>query len=280
MPVKLREITIAHSPDSDDAFMFYALAHDKLDTKGLKINQLLKDIQSLNQDAIKGMHEVSAISFAAYPLVAARYALMPCGASIGYQYGPVVVATTALTFDELKRITIAIPGKLTTAFMTLQMFQRGLSVVEMPFDKISDAVVSGKVGAGLLIHEGQLTYSSMGLKKVIDLGEWWFAETGLPLPLGGNVIRKDLGTETIREVTSLLKQSIEYSLEHRQEALDYALTYAREIGRELADKFVGMYVNEFTVDYGETGRQAVSKLFEIAHKRGVIQNPVQVEFAG
>lgn len=278
MPIKLQEITIAHSPDSDDAFMFYALAHNKLDTKGLKINQILKDIQSLNQDAIQGRYEVSAISFAAYPLVASRYALMPCGASIGDKYGPIVVASREFTVDDLKSATIAVPGKLTTAFMILSMVHPKLNVVERPFDQILKAVVDGKVDAGLIIHEGQLTYASMGLKKILDLGEWWFNETSLPLPLGGNVIRKDLGRQTIHEVTSLLKQSIEYSLEHREEALNYALTYAREMGRDLADKFVGMYVNNFTVDYGETGRKAVSKLFEIAYSRGVIPQSVQVEF--
>jgi len=276
--VQLKEITVAHSPDSDDAFMFYALAHDKLDTRGVKVNQVLKDIQSLNHDAINGRYEVSAISFAAYPLVADRYALMPCGASMGYKYGPIVVAKRPFTVDELKGTTVAIPGKLTTAWLALQLWQPGLTVVEMPFDKILEAVSDGQVDAGLLIHEGQLTYGQSGLVKVVDLGEWWFEETGLPLPLGGNVIRKDLGEAMVKQITKLLQDSIVYSLEHRAEALDYAMTFARDMEKRLADKFVGMYVNELTVDYGENGRKALSLLFQRAHERGIVKQPVAVEF--
>lgn len=278
MAVQLKEITIAHSPDSDDAFMFYALAKDKLDTKGLKINQVLKDIQSLNHDAINKVYEVSAISFAAYPHVCKDYALMPCGASMGYKYGPIVIAQKDMSDEQLKKTTIAIPGKLTTAYLALQLFQPGLDVVEMPFDKILDAVKNGEVEAGLLIHEGQLTYQSMGLKKVVDLGEWWYDLTSLPLPLGGNVVRKDLGPKMMKEVTQLLKDAIVFALEHRADALDYAMTFARDMKKELADKFVGMYVNELTVDYGESGRQAVRKLFEMAHERGIHKELVVPEF--
>jgi 1,4-dihydroxy-6-naphthoate synthase len=278
MAVQLKEITIAHSPDSDDAFMFYALAHDKLPTGGLKINQVLKDIQSLNADAIAGTYEVSAISFAAYPQVAHRYALMPCGASMGYKYGPKVIARESLAPADLKDITIAIPGKLTTAYLVLRLYQPGVRVLEMPFDKILEAVAGGDVDAGLLIHEGQLTYEQQALKQVVDLGQWWFEETGLPLPLGGNVVRKDLGGDLIAQVTRLFKESVLYSLNHRQEALDYALGFARDMGRDLADKFVGMYVNEFTVDYGESGRRALARLFLMAHERGLLDKPVDVQF--
>ncbi|HEY9713749.1 MAG TPA: MqnA/MqnD/SBP family protein, partial [Chroococcales cyanobacterium] len=274
----LKEITVAHSPDSDDAFMFYALAKDKMDTRGYKINQVLKDIQSLNQDAINERYEVSAISFAAYPSVKEKYALMPCGASMGYNYGPMIVAKKQMSQDELKKVRIAIPGKLTTAYLALQLYLPGLNVVVMPFDQILDAVVKDEVDAGLLIHEGQLTYSSVGLEKIVDLGQWWFELTKLPLPLGGNVVRKDLGARGMKEVTEILKQSIVYSLEHRAEALEYALTFARDMPRELADKFVGMYVNELTVDYGDQGRQAVRRLFEMAHEKGIHKELVVPEF--
>lgn len=278
MPVQLKEITVAHSPDSDDAFMFYALAKDKLDTGGLKINQVLKDIQSLNIDAINGVYEVSAISFAAYPQVADQYALMPCGASMGYKYGPMVIARKPLTREELKKTTVAIPGLLTTAYLVLRLWEPDLNIVVMPFDHILEAVAKGEVEAGLLIHEGQLTYKQLGLEKIVDLGEWWFELTQLPLPLGGNVVRKDLGPKLIQQVTQLLKDSIVYSLEHRPEALDYALTFARDMKKDLADKFVGMYVNELTVDYGESGRQALRKLFAMAYEKGLVDEPVEVEF--
>ncbi|MCC7530617.1 MAG: ABC transporter substrate-binding protein [Candidatus Melainabacteria bacterium] len=275
-----KEITVAHSPDSDDAFMFYALAKDKLDTQGLKVNQVLKDIQSLNQDAINGKYEVSAISFAAYPSVSNKYALMPCGASMGFKYGPMVLAKPGIKKEDLKGLTVAIPGELTTAFLTMNMWMPGLKTVNVHFDEIPAYVRDGKADAGLIIHEGQLTYKAFGLDLIVDLGQWWYDETGLPLPLGGNVIRKDLGAELIALSTKLLKGSIEYSLAHRPEALEYALTFARDMPPELADKFVGMYVNEMTVDYGDLGRTAISRLFAEAHKRGVIKEAVQVEFVG
>lgn len=273
-------ITVAHSPDSDDAFMFYGLAAEKLDTAGFHVKQVLKDIQSLNVDAINGVYEVSAISFAAYPEVAERYALMPCGASMGLNYGPMVVAREKLTVEQLANIKLAIPGKLTTAYLALRLLQPDLkNVVVVPFDQILEAVQSGQVDAGLIIHEGQLTYSQLGLHKIVDLGEWWFELTGgLPLPLGGNIVRKDLGAEKMKTITKLLQTSIIYSLEHRAEALEYAMQFARELRREQADKFVGMYVNDLTVDYGENGREALRRLFKMAYEKGIIDREIKPEF--
>lgn len=278
MAVQTKEITIAHSPDSDDAFMFYALANDKLDTKGLVVHQVLKDIQSLNQDAINGRYEVSAISFAAYPFVKDKYMLMPCGASMGDNYGPMVIAKPGVTKENLKDKTIAIPGKLTTAYLTLQLWMPGLKVVEVPFNEIIDYVVAGKADAGLIIHEGQLMFQESGLELIVDLGVWWHEETGLPLPLGGNVVRKDLGEKTVKDATDLFKTAVVYALDHRQEALDYAMTFARDMKRSLADKFVGMYVNDLTVDYGERGRKAVAKLFEMAYAKGLTTELIVPEF--
>lgn len=278
MSVITREITIAHSPDSDDAFMFYALAHNKLDTYGFHIKQILNDIQSLNQAAIEGTYEVSAISFAAYPQVAHRYMLMPCGASMGMNYGPVVVSKRPMNLQQLKQAVIAIPGQLTTAYLALRLYEPDLKVIEIPFNQIGDAVREGKADAGLLIHEGQLTYQHEGLVKIVDLGEWWHDQTGLPLPLGGNVIRKDLGKESIKQITELLKKSIVYSLEHRAEAVDYAMTFARGMNKQQADKFIGMYVNELTVDFGESGRNALRLLFERAHSSGLFNSPINIEF--
>lgn len=278
MAATVREVTIAHSPDSDDAFMFYGLAKDLLDTRGLTIHQVLKDIQSLNKDAMEGRYEVSAISFAAYPYVSDRYKLMPCGASMGDDYGPILVAREKLSGEALKKAKIAIPGKLTTAYLTLRLYQDGLEVHEEPFDQIIDMVAEGKYDAGLLIHEGQLTYEKLGLKKIVDLGEWWKELTGLPLPLGGNVVRKDLGEEMIHTLTSLIKESIQFSLNNRKDALEYALTFARDMPEELADKFVGMYVNDLTVDYGEAGMKAVRKLFAMANEKGIYAEKVVPEF--
>jgi 1,4-dihydroxy-6-naphthoate synthase len=279
MPVRVKEITIAHSPDSDDAFMFYALAHNKLDTRGLKIHQVMKDIQSLNQIALNGQYEVSAISFAVYPEIADQYALMPCGSSMGDKYGPILVAKKNMSDGELRASIIAIPGRQTTAWLALQLFQPGLNVIVMPFDKILDAVANGEVNAGLLIHEGQLTYQSLGLQKVVDLGQWWHDVTNLPLPLGGNVVRKDLGAEMIKDATELFKASVEYSLAHREEALAYAMTFAKDMPRDLADKYVGMYVNERSVDFGEEGREALATLFRMGYEQGIYKDPVKVEFA-
>jgi 1,4-dihydroxy-6-naphthoate synthase len=273
-------ITIAHSPDSDDAFMFYGLAAEKLDTKGFTIKQVLKDIQSLNVDAINGVYEVSAISFAAYPEVCDKYALMPCGASMGLNYGPMVVAREPMTAEQLSNVKLAIPGQLTTAYLAMRLFQPILNnVVVIPFDKILDAVKSGEVDAGLIIHEGQLTYSQEGLHKIVDLGEWWYQLTnGLPLPLGGNIVRKDLGEQNMKVVTKLRQDGIKYSLAHRTEALEYAMQFARELRKEQADKFVGMYVNDLTVDYGENGREALRRLFKMAFDKGIINREIKVEF--
>lgn len=274
-----RVITVGHSPDPDDAFMFYALAHDKIETDGLKFTHELQDIETLNRRAMRGELEVSAVSIHAYSYLLDKYALLPSGCSMGDQYGPMVVAREPMTIDRLKSATIAVPGTMTTAFLTLRLLLGDGFVYEvMPFDEILQAVADGKYDAGLIIHEGQLTFQNQGLQLIVDLGVWWQEKTGLPLPLGGNVVRRDLGPNLIRQISRLLKESIRYSLDHRQQALDYALNYARDMDRDLADKFVGMYVNEWTIDYGERGRAAVKRLLDEAHAAGVIPNPVNVEF--
>lgn len=278
MVVQVKEISVAHSPDSDDAFMFYAIAKKKIDTGGLEIHQVLKDIQTLNHEAIDGRYEVTAISFAAYPFISDKYMLMPCGSSMGDNYGPIVVAPKLMTKEELLNCRIAIPGKMTTAFLALRLYQPGLNVFEVPFNQIIDEVVKGNYDAGLLIHEGQLTYQQEGLKKIVDLGEWWHHETSLPLPLGGNAIRRDLGKDMIEKVTAVIKQSIEYSLEHRKEALEYALSFARDMPTDLADKYIDMYVNKLSVEAGEKGREAVNRLFAMANEKGLFDKPVVPEF--
>lgn len=270
------KIRIGHSPDSDDAFMFYALAKGLISTEPFEIVHVIEDIETLNQRALAAELEVTAISVHAYAYVAKDYALMPCGASIGDRYGPLVVAKAPMQTLEGKRI--AIPGKMTTAYLTLSLFQPNFEVETRPFDKILDAVQQDEVDAGLIIHEGQLTYAREGLHKVIDLGEWWHEETGLPLPLGANVIRRDLGTEKIRQITALLKQSIQYSLEHRARGLEYAMTYARDMETALADKFVGMYVNDYTLDYGEEGRAGVRELLHRGNDAGIIPHRVDADF--
>ena len=276
-----RTISLAHSPDSDDAFMFYGLATHKLETGELEFTHVLKDIQTLNEEARKGTYDVTAISFHAYAYVADKYALLPHGASIGDNYGPIVVSNQELDPSELRNVTIAVPGVLTSAFLALSIHTPGFSYEVVPFDQIIEAVNEGRCDAGLLIHEGQLFYHNLGLHKVLDLGEWWHEHTdGLPLPMGGNAIRRDLGSETIREVSSLLKESIQYSLDHREDALEYAMQFAREMDPGLADRFVAMWVNELTLDYGERGREAVRRLLKEGHERGIIPHPVEVEFAG
>ena len=270
------KIRIGHSPDSDDAFMFYALAKGVIPTDPYEIVHVIEDIETLNQRALAAELEVTAISVHAYAYVAKDYVFMPCGASIGDQYGPLVVSKEPL--DTLAGKRIAIPGKMTTAYLTLSLFQPNFEAEPYPFDKILDAVQQDEVDAGLIIHEGQLTYAREGLHKVIDLGEWWYAETGLPLPLGANVIRRNLGTEKIREITALLKQSIQYSLEHRERGLAYAMTYARDMETALADKFVGMYVNDYTLDYGENGRAGVRELLHRGHAAGIIPHRVDADF--
>jgi 1,4-dihydroxy-6-naphthoate synthase len=274
-----RTITIAHSPDSDDAFMFYALATNKIDTGDIEFEHFLKDIQTLNEEARKGTYEVTAISFHAYAYVADKYALLPHGASIGDNYGPVVVAKEELDPSELSKAKIAVPGTLTSAFLTLRIFNPDFKYEVVPFDQIIEAVTEGRCGAGLLIHEGQLFYHNLGLQKVLDLGEWWHEYTGgLPLPMGGNAIRRNLGKKMIREVSDLLKESIRFSLDHREDALQYAMQFARDMDPALADRFVSMWVNELTLDYGERGREAVRRLLSEGHQRGIIPHEVQVEF--
>ena len=270
------KIRIGHSPDSDDAFMFYALAKGLIRTDPYEIVHVIEDIETLNQRALAAELEVTAISVHAYAYVAKDYVFMPCGASIGDQYGPLVVSKEPM--DTLSGKRIAIPGEMTTAYLTLSLFQPDFEAETRPFDKILDAVQQDEVDAGLIIHEGQLTYAREGLHKVIDLGEWWYEETGLPLPLGANVIRRNLGTEKIRKITALLKQSIQYSLEHREHGLAYAMTYARDMETSLADKFVGMYVNDYTLDYGEKGRAGVRELLHRGNVAGIIPHPVDADF--
>ena len=270
------KIRIGHSPDSDDAFMFYALAKGLIPTDPYEIVHVIEDIETLNQRALAAELEVTAISVHAYAYVAKDYVFMPCGASIGDRYGPLVVSKTPI--DTLAGKRIAIPGKMTTAYLTLSLFQPDFEAEPRPFDKILDAVQQDEVDAGLIIHEGQLTYAREGLHKVIDLGEWWYEETGLPLPLGANVIRRNLGTPKIREITALLKQSIQYSLEHRERGLAYAMTYARDMETALADKFVGMYVNDYTLDYGEKGRAGVRELLHRGKIAGIIPHDVDADF--
>ena len=273
-----RRITIAHSPDADDAFMFYALAQGKVSDPDLECVHDLQDIQTLNQRARQGEYEVTAISFHAYPHVADRYAILPHGASMGDGYGPMIVAREPWGPEDLGGKRIAIPGTLTTAFLVLQLWRPALQHVVIPFDQIMDAVGDGRVDAGLIIHEGQVTYASQGLHKVVDLGEWWLGESGLPLPLGGNVIRKDVGPAWIRRVSSVLRESIQYALSHRDDALAYAMQFARDMDRTLVDRFVGMYVNDLTLDYGERGRAAVHRLLSLGYERGLIPERVEPEF--
>jgi 1,4-dihydroxy-6-naphthoate synthase len=277
-------IRVGHSPDPDDAFMFHALANDKIPTGKLKFVHELQDIETLNRRAMNGELEVSAVSIHAYSYLLDKYALLPTGSSMGDRYGPMVISRRRMTPRELPGIKIAVPGTLTTAFLALQlMFEslhaRNRLVYEVvPFDQIIPAVLAGKYAAGLIIHEGQLTFRNQGLSLVTDLGVWWQDKTGLPLPLGGNVVRKDLGTETMQEISRLIKESIQYGLDHREEALGHALQYARDMDAALADKFIGMYVNHWTLDYGEHGRAAVRRLLDEGHKAGIIPHATEPEF--
>jgi 1,4-dihydroxy-6-naphthoate synthase len=272
-------IHLAHSPDSDDAFMFYALASGKIETDGISYIHELQDIESLNQRARRAELEVTAVSIHAYAYLSDAYALLPHGASMGDRYGPKLVARTPMTREETIGKRIAIPGPLTSAYLALRLSQPDFIPVPTHFDKIEQAVLGGDVDAGLLIHEGQLTYADDGLHLVEDMGEWWFQETGLPLPLGGNIVRKDLGPELIAKVSRHLKQSIAYGLDNRKAALDHSMTYARGLERAKADEFVGMYVNDWTLDYGTRGREAVKLLLDRGVKAGIITRDVQVEFA-
>jgi 1,4-dihydroxy-6-naphthoate synthase len=273
-------VRIAHSPDSDDAFMFYALTQGVLDTSGLAIEHVLADIQTLNEAAFAGTYEITALSFHAYAHLADRYDLMPSGASFGDGYGPLVVARSPLTRDALRGARIAIPGRLTTAHLAARLWLPEFEAVWTPFDRILDVVRAGDVAAGVVIHEGQLTYGDEGLAAVVDLGAWWKQGTGLPLPLGGNGLRRDLDPGLARRLCRLLTESIEYALAHRDEALGYAIRYARglESDRERSDRFVGMYVNEWTRGYGEVGRQAIRLLLERGHAAGLLPRAVEPRF--
>ncbi|HZQ92143.1 MAG TPA: MqnA/MqnD/SBP family protein [Terriglobales bacterium] len=277
----VRDITVAHSPDSDDAFMFYGLATNKVRRAGLRFTHVLCDIQTLNQRAMgDAPYDLTAISFHAYPYVQEKYALLTVGASVGEGYGPMVVSPRALTQSEIRRKTIAVPGTLTTAYLALKLFAPEVQTEVVPFDQIIPRVLAGKYEAGLIIHEGQLTFAKSGLHRVLDLGDWWRRETGLPLPLGGNAIRRELGAELIANIASALRESIEYGLSHREPALAYAMQFARDLDPQLADKFVGMYVNERTLDYGPDGREAVRRLLEMGHAAGIIPHEIKLEFVG
>ena len=276
----VREITIAHSPDSDDAFMFYGLATNKIRVPGLRFTHTLCDIETLNRKAMEGngTYDVTAISFHAYPYIQEHYALLPSGGSVGEGYGPMIVARHPYSVSEIPRKRIAVPGTLTTAYLVLKLFAPGIETEVVPFDQIIAQVTEGKYDAGLIIHEGQLSYSKSGLQRVLDLGRWWHEKTGLPLPLGGNAIRRSLGPELMSTVGGALRESIQYALDHRESALAYALQFARDLDPQLADKFVGMYVNERTLDYGPDGREAVSHLLSMGHKAGIIPYETKVEF--
>jgi 1,4-dihydroxy-6-naphthoate synthase len=277
---------LGHSPDPDDAFMFYAMAKHKIDLRGYRFEHRLEDIQTLNERARRGELHISAISIHAYAYVADKYALLPCGASMGDGYGPVVVRKRSElpTSNEegahafLKGKKIAVPGKMTSAFLGLQLLVGEFEFTVVPFDKIFDAVENGHADAGLIIHEGQLTYARSGFEKIVDLGEWWKRQTGLPLPLGGNVVRKDIPPPVRRDLNEIIRESIEYGLTHRDEAVAYSLAYARDMNAQLASKFIGMYVNEFTRDYGEIGRAAIRKFLSEAHHKGYIDALIKLEF--
>jgi 1,4-dihydroxy-6-naphthoate synthase len=275
----VKEISIAHSPDSDDAFMFYGLATNKVRVPGYRFTHTLCDIEALNLRAQnEAFYDVSAISFHAYPYVQQNYTIMGCGGSVGEGYGPMVVSTKPLTLEELGNVKIAVPGTLTTAYLALKIFNPNIETEVVPFDQIIPAVVAGKYDAGLIIHEGQLTYSSSGLRKIIDLGVWWRETTGLVLPLGGNAIRRSLGAEAHKIISKALRDSIQHALDHREQALEYAMQFARDLDTSLASRFVSMYVNERTLDYGDDGRAAIRKLLDLGHERGIISIPPLVDF--
>jgi 1,4-dihydroxy-6-naphthoate synthase len=277
----IREISIAHSPDSDDAFMFYGLATNKVRVNGYRFTHTLTDIETLNQKAMnEAFYDVTAISFHAYPYLQDNYALMDCGGSVGENYGPMIVSSRPFSLSEIRKVKVAVPGTLTTAYLTLKLFAPEIETAVVPFDQIIPQVLAGNFDAGLIIHEGQLTYSHSGLHKVIDLGVWWQEQTGLPLPLGGNAIRRSLGPEVIHTVTQALRDSIQHGLEHREAALEYAMQFARDLDTDLANKFVGMYVNQRTLNYGDDGREAIRKLLNMGHERGIIPHPVKVDFVG
>jgi 1,4-dihydroxy-6-naphthoate synthase len=277
----IQEISIAHSPDSDDAFMFYGLATNKVRVPGYKFTHTLTDIETLNHRAInEAFYDVTAISFHAYPYLQENYTLMACGGSVGEGYGPMIVSARKLTLPQVKKTRIAVPGTLTTAYLTLKLFAPDIETAVVPFDQIIPAVVAGDFEAGLIIHEGQLTYANDGLVKLLDLGQWWREQTGLPLPLGGNAIRRSLGAETLSTTTNALRDSIQHALDNREEALAYAMQFARDLDPALANRFVGMYVNDRTLNYGPDGREAISKLLEMGYDRGIIPIRAKVDFVG
>jgi 1,4-dihydroxy-6-naphthoate synthase len=273
------DISIAHSPDSDDAFMFYGLATNKVRVPGYRFSHTLCDIETLNRRARdEAFYDVTAISFHAYPYMQNNYTLMGCGGSVGEGYGPMIVSSRKLTLEDLSRIKIAVPGTLTTAYLALKIFNPAIQTEVVPFDKIIPAIMAGKYDAGLIIHEGQLTYSTSGLYKVLDLGVWWRETTGLVLPLGGNVIRRSLGAESHKIVSKAVRDSIQHALDHREQALEYAMQFARDLDSRLANRFVSMYVNDRTLDYGQDGRQAIRKLLDLGYERGIIPIAPQVDF--
>jgi 1,4-dihydroxy-6-naphthoate synthase len=277
----VQEISIAHSPDSDDAFMFYGLATNKVRVPGFKFTHTLTDIETLNHKAIdEAFYDVTAISFHAYPYLQDNYAIMSCGGSMGDGYGPMIVAPRKLSLDAVKKIRIAVPGTLTSAYLTLKLFAPDIETVTIPFDKIIPAVVSGEFDAGLIIHEGQLTYANDGLVKLLDLGQWWREQTGLPLPLGGNAIRRSLGPGTLLTTTNALRDSIQHALDNREAALEYAMQFARDLDPTMANRFVGMYVNERTLDYGTDGKEAIRKFLDMGFERGIIPHRAHVDFVG
>jgi 1,4-dihydroxy-6-naphthoate synthase len=277
---QVREITVAHSPDSDDAFMFYGMATHKVRVPGVKFIHTLCDIETLNRKALEGFFDITAISFHAYPYIQDKYALMPSGGSVGEGYGPMIVATRLIPTQELKHIKIAVPGTMTTAYLALKLYAPEAETEVVPFDQIIPKVLEGKYEAGLIIHEGQLTFDRCGLHRIVDMGRWWREKTGMPLPLGGNAIRRELGPELINSCCHALRDSIQYALDHREQALQYAMQFARDLDAQLADRFVGMYVNERTLDYGKDGRDAIVKLLDMGYDAGIIPHKSNVEFAG
>lgn len=277
---RIVELKLAHSPDSDDAFMFYGLATKKIPTGNLKFSHVLEDIETLNQKAKEQVYDITAISFHAYAYLADHYLLLQSGASFGDRYGPVVVARGHLGASGLRGKRVAVPGKMTTAFLALQLFEPEIVPTFVRFDRVLNSVAKGEVDAGVIIHEGQLTYASEGFTKIVDLGEWWHQQTKMPLPLGGNAVRRTHERRTIQQISRLLKESIQYSLEHREEALAYAMQFGRGLDTGTADRFVGMYVNEWTLDYGERGRKAVQTLLDRGHEKGILPHPVTAEFVG
>ena len=277
---KTREIKVAHSPDSDDAFMFYGMATNKVRVPGVKFSHTLCDIETLNRNALEGYYDITAVSFHAYPYIQDRYAIMPSGGSMGEGYGPMIVASRNVPVEDMAKIKIAVPGTMTTAYLALKLFSPHVATEVVPFDEIIPKVLEGKYEAGLIIHEGQLTFKKSGLHRIVDMGKWWWDLTSMPLPLGGNAIKRDLGPDLTLACCNALRDSIQYALDHREEALQYAMQFARDLDVQQADKFVGMYVNERTLDYGKDGREAIAKLLDMGYERGIIPHKPVVDFVG